>query len=403
MKTITELFVFLIFLSLCLVEFNDASADTIEMSNGQTFTGTLVQTNGDDVLVLTRYAAFDFSKASIKLVKPETSKSTEDSETNKLPDFQKIIQSLCQQTWATSVTPIPATVIDAGILKNVPYSSFRCERDYEINVYGDLDNPAGVEIGVYRKLLSDDSAKSNCVAFIAELLGQASDKKIVPLLDWNKDLLNHDGLTFEITPPTADDSYNGWWISVYSEKALNLARASDEDVKLISFARANAPKTSDDITTWSSDALSQARPAAKATISFMNTSGQLITNAEVVRVIDGVNLIWRTGPTSGGMIRLADLPKDLRERFGYDEAKTKIADDQAAANKTRWQQEANAAAIAQAQSQYGSPADNYPNNANSYTSGDYSSSSGRVYVHGYTRSNGTYVQPYTRSSPHSRY
>lgn len=60
---------------------------------------------------------------------------------------------------------IPATVIDKGVLRNVPYKSYRAG-DYEVNVYGDPDQPARVEIGVYRSLLTSQDAKHNCVDFL---------------------------------------------------------------------------------------------------------------------------------------------------------------------------------------------------------------------------------------------
>ena len=138
----------------CLCGFLPASADTIVMLNNHVLTGTTIQTNDDDVLILTRYAAFNFSKASIKGILPESADASFSS-TNRLPDFQKAVLFLSQQPWATNLTPIPATVIDKGILRNVPYTSFHCGSDYEVNIYGDLEHPAGIEIGVYRKLLTD--------------------------------------------------------------------------------------------------------------------------------------------------------------------------------------------------------------------------------------------------------
>lgn len=376
-----------------LLGFSAAFADTIVMANNQTMTGTAIQTNGDDVLVLTKYAAFDFSKNSIKEIRTEPADILESSAPSRLPDFQRAILFLSNQSWATNLTPIPATVIDKGILRNVPYTSFRCAVDYEVNIYGDLDNPSGIEIGVYRKLLDDNSAKNNCIKFISALLDQPSDKEIVQGLNLAKDLETHDDLTFEITPPTAADAYNGWWISVYSEKQLNLARASDDEMKLISMTQADAARDasqSTNLASWSVDDLKQARPVSNSTISFINDSGELITNAEVVRVIDGVNLIWRNGPTRGGMIKLADLPEKLRVRFGYDAAKTKAFDDLTKANKVRWQQEADNSSAAQVTAaQYDLSSDDVPT-----YSGD-----GNVYVHGYYRSNGTYVNAYTRSYP----
>ena len=375
-------------------------ADTLVLSNNRTVSGTVIQTNGDDVLLLTAYATYNFSRANIKEIKAGPVEAEEFSSTNRLPDFQRTILFLSRRPWATNLSPIAATVIDDGILRNVPYTSFRCGQDYEVNVYGDLDHPAGIEIGVYRKLIEDGSAKNNCVKFISDLLGQSADKEIVKELDLKKDLKTSDGLTFEITPPTAEDAYNGWWISVYSEQKLSLARASDKELDQISIAKADAAKEasqSDNPSAWSADELKLARPSPRTTITFTNTSGVVIWNAQVVRVIDGVSLIWeKNNGASGGMVRLADLPEELRNQFGYDPVKTAAADALQEKRRANEQQQALAAQAAQAaQESQITPAQDY-----SYS--DYASGGGRVYVHGYYRANGTYVHAYTRSYPHGR-
>jgi hypothetical protein len=67
------------------------------------------------------------------------------------PKSSEITAILGKQPWITSLRQIPATVVDKGVMRNVPYLSFQ-SGDYELNVYGDPDNPAGVEIGIHRRL-----------------------------------------------------------------------------------------------------------------------------------------------------------------------------------------------------------------------------------------------------------
>jgi hypothetical protein len=394
----TKFYLPIIYLTFC---FNvSLVADTLVLLNNSTVSGTIIQTNGDDILLLTDFAAYDFSKANTKEIKIEPAAIVEHLNTDRVPDFKQIILYLSKQLWATNICPIPATVIFKGILRNVPYTSFRCADDYEVNVYGDLEHPAGFEIGVYRKLLADESAKSNCVKFITGLLNQSKDKEIVETLDRNKDLKLRDELTFEITPPTADDSYDGWWISVYSENKLNLARASGPELEEISIAKADvANETNQNVSSWSADKLKLARPSSKQIITYTNKSGSVISDAEVVRVNDGVSLVWKKdGGASMGLVRLEDLPDDLRIRFGYDPAKTAAADELAKQRRAKWQQDV--AAQAAQTSQIGL------NQNQQYDYGTYSgpsySGGGRVYVHGYSKRNGTYVNAYTRSSPHRR-
>jgi hypothetical protein len=75
------------------------------------------------------------------------------------------------------------------------------------------------------------------------------------------------------------------------------------------------------------------------TITFTNKSGELISDAEVVRTNDGVSLVWeKDGGASGGTVRLEDLPEDLQQRFGYDPVKTAAADELKRQERAQWQQ-----------------------------------------------------------------
>lgn len=376
-----------------------AFADSLVTLNNGTIDGTAIQTNGNFVLFVNENAVFNFPKTQIKEIQVASDPNILSS--GRIPNFKNFILLLSKQAWATNLTPIPATVIDKGILKNVPYSSFHCGVDYEANVYGELDQPAGIEIGVYRSLLEDGIAKSNCLKLISSLLGLKGDRDILSALDLKKDLKTKDGLTFEITPSTDEDSYGGWWISVYSEEKLNLARASDKEMKDISISKQDIVKSAsqkDDISAWSTNDLEFARKGTYPKISFVTKSGMVVSNADVVSVRDGVSLVWETdsGKISmqSGMARLEDLSEDLRARFGYDAAKTAAADKEERAPKPQWTPDV--AANPQPQAANNVDLSFVADSGSSYSGGS------RVYVHGYFRKNGTYVHSYTRSYPHSR-
>jgi len=146
-----------------------AFADTLLFLNGRTVSGTVLQTNGDEILLLTPYAAYNYSRAHLKEITIEPEEAPRSSNTNRLSDFKQAILVLSRQLWATNITPIPATVVGRGILRNVPYSSFQCGENYEVNIYGDLDHPAGIEIGFYRTLADDKSRQGNCTQFMSGL------------------------------------------------------------------------------------------------------------------------------------------------------------------------------------------------------------------------------------------
>jgi hypothetical protein len=123
----------------------------------------------------------------------------------------------------------PAEVIQNGVFRHVPYLSYRASL-FELNIYGDPKRPAGVEIGVYK---GKRRSKEEIRKLMALLLTQAADRDLVhaPKLDQHE--LERDGLTFEVTPPTAKDSFGGWWISIYDAKAIERARATDAELAAI--------------------------------------------------------------------------------------------------------------------------------------------------------------------------
>ena len=151
-------------------------------------------------------------------------------------DQRGALRLLGKQWWAGEIKQIPSTVVNAGVLKYVPYSSFRTASGFEVNVYGDPSDPACVEIGVYDSMATSLVAREACRQWVVELFG--SDREITNALaamrsDEGK-MPVHDGdLVVEITPPTAQDSYGGWWISVYNEKKLNESRASESETTSI--------------------------------------------------------------------------------------------------------------------------------------------------------------------------
>jgi len=379
---------FCAFAAVLIMATTNVSADTLVLQT-RSVTGTVLQTNGDNVLLLTDYGTLNYSLGIIKEIKIERAEAVEFSATNRLPDAKNLVLFLSRLPWAANLKQIPATVIDKGILRNVPYVSYRCGEAYEVNIYGDPNAPAGIEAGVTGTLVNDDAAKNHCTGLTAAVLGRSEDREVLKNLNLQKDVKTSDGLTFEITPPSAEDSYGGWWISVYSEQQLNQARASDAEMKDISLTKVQAVReSSNSEASWSPEDLKLARQPRPTTISFTTPDGQVVTDAEVVGVTEGVSVIWRKG-ASGGVIKLANLPEDLRRRFGYDQAKTAYAEEAEKAKRQQAQAEIQAAQSASTASTFRSY------NVNS-ASADSNVGGGSVYVHGYYRKNGTYVSGYTR-------
>jgi hypothetical protein len=243
---------------------------SLELANGHSLPCTILQTNPTQYTILNGFMVLRMPRSELVGIKELDSKpATTAVSPHRLAGFRTIVVATTAQPWATDFQQIPATVIDNGVLRNIPYKSFRAGRDYEINIYGDPDTPAGFEIGVHDSLLNDASAKQNCVVFICGLLHEPADRASVHGLFLEKDKKLRDGLTFEVTPPSDPDAYGGWWVSVYNEGTLASVRATDAEMQAITVSRsavsrrtsgAGSPESRGD---WSSDDLRYARPRRK--------------------------------------------------------------------------------------------------------------------------------------------
>jgi hypothetical protein len=134
------------------------------------------------------------------------------------------------------IRQIPATVIDTGPLRHVPYLSLRTG-GWEVNVYGDPERPCCVEAGLYGRFIEGPEPKHICRRFVQSLLLDAGDREFIETLGIAPAVKRRGGLTFEVTPETAEDAYGGWWVSVYDEAELERSRASQEELKTITVGR----------------------------------------------------------------------------------------------------------------------------------------------------------------------
>ncbi|HYD01053.1 MAG TPA: hypothetical protein VEB22_07485 [Phycisphaerales bacterium] len=222
-----------------------SAADTLKITTGESLTCTVLQENADNYVVLSEHRLKRIPKGNVEAVERSKEPAAPSKTVRgpaKVPGWEAIVTRLAKHAWASNLREIPATVIDTGPLRNVPYRSFQCGTDYEVNIYGDPDAPVAVEIGVYRSLLNDAGAKKSCMVFLSMLLDDPTDQAIALALDTKEDLVTRKGITIEVTPPTAKDAYGGWWISIYNDSAIDAARASEEELKAISEEKAAAPQ-----------------------------------------------------------------------------------------------------------------------------------------------------------------
>jgi hypothetical protein len=269
-------------------------ADVVVLQSGAVLTGNVLQQDTSGVLLQTVSGTYRYPSASLKELRRESAAAPHVSNNGQvIPDWAQIVSLLANSGFAPAIQQVPATVIGYGTFKNVPYISFRCGYgDYEINIFGDLNQPAAIQIGAMNYLHQTVAEKTNCVNFICSVLANATDRKIIRALGWNqKDVKSNGSLTFETLLPGEMGSYGGWWVSVYDTNALASAQASDAELLAITQPRMAAtasvspatnvvspvgtapPVTTTTTTTydygteygWTAEELAAAHPAVPAT------------------------------------------------------------------------------------------------------------------------------------------
>ncbi len=245
---------------------NPALGDVLILRGGQVIFGTIQSQSAEGYKFQRGASTFSYPHATVTLSHQQRPKGASSAEAS-LPAWGEVIERAGLQTWGASAKQIPASVIDRGVFRNVPYLSFCCGLDYEINVYGDPEQPSGIEIGCYRSLLQNPTAKENCVALIADLMRRDDLKEGVKSAKRNKDLVEIKEWTIEVSPPEGSNSYGGCWVSVYSEKVLNSQRASAQEMANVSVARSQLTDSADGTSGWSSQDLRFARPQVATAVA----------------------------------------------------------------------------------------------------------------------------------------
>lgn len=208
----------------------------VTLKSGRTVEGVLVRDDPAEVVVRTGGGAIGVAReyvASVeRVVREQPAPPVAASRTGPaLPSLSVWLHALVERPGGREARQIPATVVDAGPLRHVPYVSHRAGK-LEMNVYGDPDAPACVEIGIVAHAPMTPEAKAHCRAFVEAVLSDPEDVRLVQALpNVGAATRERSGLTFEVTPPEAPDAYGGWWISVYSVPALDAARLEAHQVQ----------------------------------------------------------------------------------------------------------------------------------------------------------------------------
>jgi hypothetical protein len=207
------------------------SPDTIFMNDGRKFHGLIIKNDATEVTLQQRMGEVEIPKAYIRRIddEPDTDVFFADiANPGKLPPWRMIVEDLRSDDSIRSFRQIPATTIDNGYLKNIPYLSFKINERVEMNVYGNPEDPVCIEFGIYERGEKITQFKKIIRAYLAGILGSRDEVGALYSLDEKGGKTRVGKFTFQITPPDAPDAYGGWWISIFDAARLEKFRVPDE-------------------------------------------------------------------------------------------------------------------------------------------------------------------------------
>lgn len=211
----------------------DAAPDTLVLKDGREVHGLIVRNTVDAVLLQEQHVENLYPKSEIVRIRDEADDDaifTDVLRRGTLPSWRVLANDFRTHDAIRSLTEIPATTIDVGEFRNVPYKSFRINDNVELNIYGDPSSPAGLELGIYGRHANDTKLQKQLRGYLAGYLTSRAEVAALYNLDLAADGTHRAGnLVFEITQPSAADAYGAWWVSIYNPTEIDAIRLTDAE------------------------------------------------------------------------------------------------------------------------------------------------------------------------------
>jgi hypothetical protein len=199
------------------------------MNDGTELSGLIVQNTRDMVVIETEHGEARLPKEYIRRIDDAPNGEAIFADIvgkDELPSWRSIVHDLRIHDSVRVFEQIPPTAIDKGLLRNIPYLSFRANDHWELNVYGKPERPVAIEFGVYGAARPDEETRRNFREFIAGHLHSREQIAALYSLSPKKRDARAGKLGFRLILPGDPDGYGGTWFVVYRPDALAGARLS---------------------------------------------------------------------------------------------------------------------------------------------------------------------------------
>lgn len=209
----------------------DRAPDQVRMNDGTELRGLILLNTPDVVVIQTDQGEARIPKEYIRRIDdaPNSEAIFADIvQRDELPSWRSVVHDLRTHDSVRRFEQIPPTAIDQGLLRNLPYLSFRANDKWEFNVYGDPNKPVAIEFGMYGSERLDGKKRQLFREFIAGHLHEKSQIRALYSLGPKKRETRGGKLAFRLIKPDDPDGYGGTWIVVYRPDLLKGARLSDK-------------------------------------------------------------------------------------------------------------------------------------------------------------------------------
>jgi hypothetical protein len=224
----------------------DLAPDQVRLNDGTELRGLILLNTRDTVVIQTENGESRVPKEYIRRIDDAPNGEAifaDILDKDELPSWRSIVHDLRTHDSVRLFEQIPPTRIDNGLLRNIPYLSFRVNDKWEMNVYGNPDRPVAVEFGIYGSAGSDKSSIRTFREFIAGHLHAKEQIAALYRLGPQNRQMRAGQLAFRFIRPDDPDGYGGSWIVVYRPDKIEGARLSDKKYAAITrpFEEVNNP------------------------------------------------------------------------------------------------------------------------------------------------------------------
>ena len=214
----------------CAATKPDEAPDQVRMNDGTELRGLIVRNTEDMVVIETKSGEARLPKEYIRRIDdaPNGEEIFADIvDKDELPSWRSIVHDMRTYDGVRSFEQIPPTAIDNGLLRNIPYLSFKVNNHAELNVYGKPDNPVALEFGVYGRMRATEKERRMFREYIAGHLETKEQIAALYSLSSAKRDAQAGKLRFRLILPDDPDGYGGTWMVIYRPDQIAGARLGD--------------------------------------------------------------------------------------------------------------------------------------------------------------------------------